>query len=264
MTPAAMLVLRRRWLLLLAAVMVSLIGVAMADELITRSAPADTRLRDVEARLHQSFPQLRADRVVWSQVPELAEVTSGTQVVYYAPAADLLLIGDLIDRNGESLTQQRIAQLQRAAIPVDAGVIAGEGRRELIVFVDPDCGYCARAAAWLQSQPDIRIRLVFMPLQPGSPAEARARAFVCLPPSERLAAVLALFLRAGGDASAAPCAAAPDLLARHAEIATAAGIRATPTFFIGAQTVQGFDPARLQAALDARPLDPTHAKRSTR
>jgi protein-disulfide isomerase len=263
MTPASMLVLRRRWLLLLAAVMVSLIGVAMADELIMRPAPADTRLRDVEAQLKQSFPQLRADRVVWSQVPELAEVTSGPQVVYYAPAADLLLIGDLIDRKGESLTQQRIEQLQRAAIPADAGVIAGEGRRELIVFVDPDCGYCARAAAWLQSQPDLRIRFVFMPLQPGSPAEARARAFVCLPPSERLDALPALFTRDGGETPTAPCAVASEVLSHNAEIAAAAGIRATPTFFIGAQTVQGFDPARLQTALDALPPDPTHAERST-
>ncbi len=263
MTPAAMFDLRRRWLLLLVAVMVSFIGVAMADALIMRPAPADARLRDVEAHLKQSFPQLRADRVVWSQVPELAEVTSGTQVVYYAPAADLLLIGDLINRKGESLTQQRIEQLQRAAIPADAGVIAGEGSRELIVFVDPDCGYCARAATWLQAQAELRIRFVFMPLQPGSPAEARARAFVCLPPSARLAALPALFSRVNTAPQSAQCSEAADVLAHHAEIATAAGIRATPTFFVGAQTVQGFDPARLHAALDALPSDPTHAERST-
>jgi thiol:disulfide interchange protein DsbC len=252
-----------RWFALLGAAVVALIGIAMADGRVSYPAPSDIRLSEVEARLRQSFPQVRADRVVWSQVPELAEVTSGNQVIYYAPAADLLLIGDLIDRHGESLTQRRLDDLQRAAIPGEAGVAAGKGTRDVLVFVDPDCGHCARAAAWLQAQPELRIRLVFMPLQPGSPAEARARQFVCVPQPERLAALPALFARDNTAPPAAPCAEAPDVLARHAEIASTAGIRATPTFFIGAQTVQGFDPARLQAALDALPPDSTHAERST-
>jgi protein-disulfide isomerase len=262
MSPASMRVLRRRWFLILAAAVASLSGITLADSLVASAGGPDNALRDAEARLRQSFPQLRADRVVWSELPQLVEVTSGSQIVYYAPDADLLLIGDLIDRKGESLTQRRLEQLQRASIPADAGIAVGEGSRELVVFVDPDCGYCARAADWLHAQTDLHIRLVLMPLMPGSPAEGRAQRFACLPPASRRAALPALFDREASTFSGAACADAPRFLARHAEIATAAGIRATPTFFIGEQTVEGFDPVRLLAALDALPPDSTHAARS--
>ena len=194
-------------------------------------------------------------------MPSLLEISSGAQLMYYAPEGNLLVIGELIDRDGHSLTQAKLDQLQRQAIQGDVGVRVGSGAIEVTAFVDPDCGYCSRAAAWLQVQPNLRIRMLFLPMAADSAAASRARAFVCLPEPARMAALTALFSRGPVPrAGRAACSDADAQLQRHAEVATSAGIRATPTFFIGDQTVQGFDPAHLSAALAA--VQPHIAPRS--
>jgi thiol:disulfide interchange protein DsbC len=220
---------------------------------------AHTR-QQVATALSHSFHNFHYDDLRATQVAGVYEVDTGGRVLYYAPAADVLLFGEMVGTDGKSITAERLTALQsqRAnAIRIDAGTEVGDSGPQVLAFVDPDCGYCRRAHEWLKQQKlqsHIREVLFFMPLSGRPAARARAENLICAPHALKRAALDALWSPAAGTPQLT-CPQAQEKLLAQAEQAKRFGVQGTPTFVIHGEVVAGFDAARLQQLLHTTPKE---------
>lgn len=234
----------------------ALILTAVSSVCLAADASESPLLQRAQDKLQSTFQNLQFDKIAESEVPGLMEIYSGGKILYYHPDKELLLIGEMYTGNGISLTEQKVvafAAQKASGIDRSKALVLGTGPREVIAFVDPDCGYCRQADAWFQAQafPDVKELIYFMPVKGREQAEARALAAVCAPESDRRAALTRAF-----DSSARldlgkslRCAEGLQQLANQADIARAVGVYATPFFIIDGEVIAGFDKTRLTELL---------------
>jgi thiol:disulfide interchange protein DsbC len=228
--------------------------------------PAESRwLTEAQEKLQATYQNLQFDQIAPSDIPGLIEIYTGGKILYYHPEQELLVIGEVYAANGVSLTEQKVsvfAARKAGSIDRSLALTVGNGPREVIAFVDPDCTYCRQADAWFQAQefPDIKELIYFMPVKGRAQAEARALEAVCAPETERRAALTRAFdttLRLDLSQSLR-CQEGLDLLTKHADTARAVGVYATPFFIIDGEVIAGFDKARLTELL-GRPASAARA-----
>ena len=155
--------------LLLALAVGTLGGAALADEAAIR--------KNLAERL-PNFPKI--DEVSKSPVAGLFEVRMGTDIVYSDESGNFLVQGALIDtKTRTDITQARIDKLTAidfAVLPLKDAVLIrqGTGARKLVVFSDPNCGYCKRLERDLLALKDVSIYTFLYPiLGPDSNSKAK-------------------------------------------------------------------------------------------
>jgi thiol:disulfide interchange protein DsbC len=132
---------------------------AMAQEAVIRKNIAE-RLPD--------FPKI--DEVNKTSVPGVYELRMGTDVLYTDEHGDHLIEGQLIDTKSRSnLTQARLDKLTAidfASLPLKDAITwkQGTGARKLVVFEDPNCGYCKKFEADLQQVKDVTVYMFLLPI----------------------------------------------------------------------------------------------------
>jgi thiol:disulfide interchange protein DsbC len=137
--------------------------------------------RALPARLPDLPP---IDEVTRSPVPGLWEVRLGSEVVYSDGEGAFLFEGELLDtRRGINLTERRETALKAfdfARLPLGDAVTwrRGKGTRTLVVFADPNCGYCRELEKRLSDVPDITVHTFLIPIL-GDDSVAKARAVWC-------------------------------------------------------------------------------------
>ncbi len=160
---------RRSALAVAAWLMVAVAMPAAADEAQIRKNIAE-RLPD--------FP--RIDEVSKTPIPGVYEVRIGTEIVYTDERGDHLLEGQLIEtRSRSNLTEARVAKLTAidfAALPLKDAIVwkQGTGARKLVVFADPNCGYCKKFEKEMQQVKDVTVYTFLYPILGGdSPEKSR-------------------------------------------------------------------------------------------
>ena len=142
-------------------------GLALAGLAAAALADEATIRKNLAERL-PNFPKI--DEVGKSPVPGLFEVRIGTDIVYSDESGNFLVQGALIDTKTRiDLTQARIDKLTAidfAALPLKDAVLIrqGTGARKLVVFSDPNCGYCKRLERDLLSLKDVSIYTFLYPI----------------------------------------------------------------------------------------------------
>lgn len=112
---------------------------AVAQEALIRKNIAE-RLPD--------FPKI--DEVTKTPIPGVYELRVGTELVYSDEKGEHIIQGALIDtKTGVNLTEARIDKLTAidfASLPLKDAIVykQGSGARKLVVFSDPNCGYCKK------------------------------------------------------------------------------------------------------------------------
>lgn len=112
---------------------------AVAQEALIRKNIAE-RLPD--------FPKI--DEVTKTPIPGVYELRVGTELVYSDEKGEHIIQGALIDtKTGVNLTEARIDKLTAidfASLPLKDAIVfkQGTGARKLVVFADPNCGYCKK------------------------------------------------------------------------------------------------------------------------
>ena len=92
----------------------------------------------------------KIDEVTKLPVAGLYEVRVGAEIYYTDENGNHLIEGQLLDtKTRTNLTEARIAKLTAidfASLPLKDAVVwkQGDGSRKLVVFADPNCGYCKR------------------------------------------------------------------------------------------------------------------------
>src|SRR4051794_1602146 len=123
--------------LALAAASFALAPLASADDAAIR--------KNIGERL-PTFPPI--DEISKSSIPGLFELRVGTDIYYSDEQGNYLIEGQMMDTKARvNLTEQRIAKLTAIdfkALPLKDAMVwkQGTGERKLVVFADPNCGYC--------------------------------------------------------------------------------------------------------------------------
>jgi thiol:disulfide interchange protein DsbC len=200
--------------------------------------------------LAERIPQFqKIDEVSKSPVPGLYEIrVNGTDIFYADPEGNFLIQGSVIDtRQRRNLTEERIDKL--TAINVDElplkdafTIVRGSGKRKLIVFEDPNCGYCKRFERDLQKVDNVTVHMFLYPIL-GPDSLEKSKAIWCA--KDRGKAWQDWMLR-----DQPPAVANCDITAiqRNVEVGRKHRITGTPTLLFA-------DGSRVPGALDTKQIE---------
>jgi thiol:disulfide interchange protein DsbC len=125
-----------------------------------------------------NFPTI--DEVSKTPIPGIYELRVGGDVLYTDEQGQYVIQGSLIDTKSRvNLTEARIAKLTQidfASLPLKDAILIkqGSGTRKLVVFGDPNCGYCKQLERDLLTLKDVSIYTFLYPiLGPDSNVKAR-------------------------------------------------------------------------------------------
>jgi thiol:disulfide interchange protein DsbC len=126
----------------------------------------------IRKAIAERIPQLKAiDEITKSVVPGLYEIrVNGTEIYYTDAQGNYLIQGNVIDtKQRRNLTEERVDKL--TAVRFDAlpfkdafTIVRGNGQRKLVVFEDPNCGYCKRFERDLQKVDNVTIYMFLYPI----------------------------------------------------------------------------------------------------
>jgi thiol:disulfide interchange protein DsbC len=114
---------------------------------------------------------LKVDSVLRSPVPGLFEVRIGTDVFYSDDKGQYLIMGQIQDlKTGKNYTQERLDGLALEAVFSPANkanalkMVKGNGKREIAVFEDANCGYCKKLRGELEKLTNVTVYTYLIPI----------------------------------------------------------------------------------------------------
>jgi len=108
---------------------------------------------------------------------QLYEITIGDRIFYVDERAKYFFSGHLFDlKNEKNLTEERLQEIRNArkvdinSLPLEYAIqeVKGNGERKLVIFSDPNCGYCKRLEKELIHINNVTIYTFLYPILKGS------------------------------------------------------------------------------------------------
>lgn len=124
----------------------------------------------VRQKFDDRFPGLGISEVSSTPFPGLFEIRIGTDLLYVDGGVNYVLQGSLIDaKSRRDLTAQRIADLSRvnfSELPLENAIkqVKGDGSRQVVVFEDPNCGYCKQLHRTLEDIDNVTVYTFLFPI----------------------------------------------------------------------------------------------------
>ncbi|PKO61312.1 MAG: disulfide isomerase [Betaproteobacteria bacterium HGW-Betaproteobacteria-18] len=185
----------------------------------------------IRKNLGERIPQLqKIDEVSKTPMPGLFEVrVNGTDIYYTDAEANYLVQGNLIDtRLKRNLTEERVDKLTAInfeSLPFKDAftIVRGNGKRQLVVFEDPNCSYCKRFEKDLQKINNVTVHLFLYPIL-GADSTDKSKNIWCA--KDKAKAWLDWMVRDVPPAAASCDSAA---IARNVELGRKFKITGTPT-----------------------------------
>lgn len=132
------------------------------------------QLAPIKAKLAQRVPELPPiDAARATPMAGLIELRAGNHLFYTDANGDFLIDGQLIDTKAKrNLTAERMEEINKvdfATFPFKDAVVwrNGNGKRKMVVFADPNCGYCKRLEAEFQQMKDVTVYTFMIPILGG-------------------------------------------------------------------------------------------------
>ena len=148
----------------------ALVPAAFADEAAIR--------KNISERV-PDFPKI--DEVTKTSIPGLYEIRIGTDILYTDEQGNYIIEGQLIEtKTRTNLTEQRVAKLTAIdfkTLPLKDALVwkQGTGERKLVIFADPNCGYCKKFERDLLTVKDVTVYTFLYPILGGdSPEKSKA------------------------------------------------------------------------------------------
>ena len=147
--------------------------------LFTQSAVAQEALirKNIAERM-PDFPKI--DEVTKTPITGLYELRMGSEILYTDERGDHVIEGHLIEtKTRNDLTTARIDKLTAvdfSTLPLKDAISwkQGTGARKLVVFADPNCGYCKKFEKDLSQVKDVTVYTFLFPILGGdSPDKSR-------------------------------------------------------------------------------------------
>lgn len=143
-----------------------------AGLLVCSLASAFAQEAAIRKNLAERLPNLpKIEEVNKTPMTGLYEVRVSDNDIFYTDAeGNFLLQGNLLDTKAKrNLTEERTTKLSAidfSALPLKDSFtqVRGNGKRQLAVFEDPNCGYCKRFERDLQKISDVTIHTFLIPI----------------------------------------------------------------------------------------------------
>lgn len=168
--------------LTLAALSLSLMSAGQAQ---TTDIPA-AQLKALQQKLAQRLPTLPpVESARTTPMSGLIELKVGNSVFYSDATGDYLIEGHMLEtRTRRDLTAERLEDINRVAFdtfPFQDAIVwkNGTGKRRLVVFADPNCGYCKQLERELQKVKDITVYTLLIPIL-GADSRAKSESIWCM------------------------------------------------------------------------------------
>ena len=149
----------------------------------TCSLAQDANLKKILSERLPSLPKI--EEISKTPMPGVFEIrVQGYDIFYTAAKGDFLIQGALIDtKQKRNLTEERTDKL--SAVPFDSlplkfafTQVRGNGKRKLVVFSDPNCGYCKRFERDLQKIDNVTLYHLMYPVL-GEDSRVKSRNIAC-------------------------------------------------------------------------------------
>jgi len=203
-----------------------------------------------EVALRQAFPNLPFETIGQTDINGLYEVISGQNVFYFYPEKEYLFFGEIVAKDGKSITAAKKGELAANLVknlPLNKAVKVGSGATAVIEFTDPDCPYCKKAHEFFKNRTDVTSYVFFTPL--AHPA-AITKIHYILNAEDKAKAYHEMM---EGGKPVQPAAGYSEsvkkLAQEHIALARSAGVTGTPTFFISGKQVVGADIQQIEKLL---------------
>lgn len=149
---------------------------------LAQPVPQEAAIRKGLAANMESLPKI--DEISRTPLPGLFEVRLGTDIFYTDAEGSFAVRGEIFDlKSRRNLTEERIDKLTAidfASLPLKDAVLIrqGSGARKVVVFSDPNCGYCKRLERDLLVLKDVSIYTFLYPIL-GPDSSARSKDIWC-------------------------------------------------------------------------------------
>ena len=122
----------------------------------------------LEDRLGKDF---KVDSIAPAPIKGLFEVRVGTDLFYVDDKAQHLILGQIQDlKSGQNLTQDKLDKFASQAVFNADNLkgalkqVRGNGKRQLVLFEDVNCGYCKKLRAEMEKLTDVTIYTYLIPI----------------------------------------------------------------------------------------------------
>lgn len=153
--------------LMLAGFSLTLAGMTHAQT----GALSAAQLKVIQQKLAQRLPSLPPiESARTTPMGGLIELKAGNSVLYSDATGEYLIEGQLLEtRSQRNLTEERLEDINRVdfnAFQFKDAVTwkNGTGARRLVVFADPNCGYCKQLERELQKIKDVTVYTFMIPI----------------------------------------------------------------------------------------------------
>jgi thiol:disulfide interchange protein DsbC len=205
-----------------------------------------------EQQFKKNYSTHKYETFAPTSIKGVYEVYNGQQIYYYLPEGDVILLGNIISKDGKNLTQESNAKRMTsklAKLPLDKALKIGSGKTAVVEFIDPNCHYCRLSFNFFVGRKnDVTLYVFFYPLSQDS--ESKIRHILCAKDKAK-AYDDVLGGKLGGNTQLNLCSDkdAEELMKAHQEASATIGVRATPLFYIKGQVVPGFDQPAIEKLL---------------
>jgi thiol:disulfide interchange protein DsbC len=158
-----------------------LLALACTGAFMAASQPALADDAAIRKNIAERFPEWpKIDEISKTPIAGLYEIRLGTDIFYTDETGSHLVEGALIEtKTKTNLTEARVNKLTAidfAALPLKDAIVwkQGTGARKLVIFADPNCGYCKKFERELQGVKDVTVYTFLYPILGGdSPDKSR-------------------------------------------------------------------------------------------
>jgi thiol:disulfide interchange protein DsbC len=196
-----------------------------------------------EEMFKKSFPNRSFETISPTAIKGVYEIYTGNQLFYYAPDSEILIYGNIVTKEGYSLTRESFLKkmaVKMSQLPLESALKIGGGTNVIVEFIDPDCFHCRESYKFFSQRKDVTIYAFFYPLSPAS--EKKIRHILCA--KDQLKAYdEAMSGKLDNNAKLNVCTdkKAEDSLKLYKKLAAQIGITSTPFFYIKGQAIAGFE-----------------------
>lgn len=228
-----------RWMAVLAAGLLSVSSLSLAQEAKIRKALQNKLGTDAQI-----------ESVTRTPYGGLYELKVGSEIIYTDAEGRYVFIGRVIDtETSKDLTQARVDEVNRVKfsdLPLDLAVksVKGNGKRVIAVFEDPNCGYCKRFRKTLSEMKDLTIYTFIYPVL-GDDSVKKSRNLWCA--TDRVKAWDDWMLD-GKTPPQAPESCSSAVIDKVVELGRRYRVTGTPTIIFT-------DGSRIPGAIDAKALE---------
>jgi len=208
----------------------------------------------LQAKLQASYKNLTPTHFAETEIPGVYELMTSGRMMYFMPEHEILIVGELYDKFGLSLTAKRKKELQLAkldSVDLSEALVIGEGSKTVIEFTDPDCPYCLKLHEDLTNRNDVKRYIYFSILDKIHP-KATAKAVHIFCSTDQQVALNEIITNQKNSSQLINCDHGRQMVARHKEISENFGVSGTPTVVLGDSVVTGYRSAVIAQFLETQ------------